>query len=233
MICSAVLYPICFIATIVVNELLAANYPVSETWDSVGAWSPWAAAALVLLSALVVHYSGWIAAVGWGLGRLAGDRLRYDRADRPKYDGEGRRGGLGAEIHRRALSGASLGGSEDGKKTEEELDLNVSHLKAIIKDVKGLGVAARKRRVEFGKWWADPLVESRKVWPEGGGEGEAHEQPQPEQGDHWVPMTGVGAEAGGAKHADTEWRPITGRAVDEGEPTVVTGAGEVRPVAEA
>jgi hypothetical protein len=179
MVTSAVLYPICFIATIVVNELLAANYPVSETWDSVGAWSPWAAAALVLLSALVVRYSAWIEAVFWGIGRWPVDRLRYDRSDRP---------GRGGAVHRRAASAASMivdgaAATAEGRKSgaearkaeeaavraeepavraEGDIDLNTGHIASIVRDVTRIRVVARERWAEFREWWADPLTESRR-----------------------------------------------------------------------
>jgi hypothetical protein len=226
MVCSAVLYPVCFIATIVVNELLAANYPVSETWDSVGAWGPWAAAGLVLLSALVVRYSAWIEAASWGLGRLARDALRYDRADRP--------GGLGDAIRKRVARAASLrvdgakeGEGGEGKRgaAELEIDLTTGHIAGIVDDVTRLRGVARDRWREFREWWEDPVNQpSRRRFAAGdGGDGdEGHlMQPQPprpqsperQQQQHQQggveAMTAAGAE-GEVKHAGTEWRPITG-----------------------
>jgi hypothetical protein len=53
---GGLLYPLVFVATIIVNEIFVNVYPVSETSSAIGAWSPMVAAALVILASLIVRF---------------------------------------------------------------------------------------------------------------------------------------------------------------------------------
>jgi hypothetical protein len=87
---GAVIYPITFITTIIVNELLVATYPVSEHSSAVGAWSSWVGALLVFVAAaLTGGYDHWYELWVWiGLPQIKSreqkrlERLRLKKAER-------------------------------------------------------------------------------------------------------------------------------------------------------
>jgi hypothetical protein len=74
------LYPFLFISTLAFCELLASSMPVSEPSSALGAWSPWAGAALLIISAVIL-------AVYPSLCRNS-ERfihwIQYDPRDRPR-----------------------------------------------------------------------------------------------------------------------------------------------------
>lgn len=52
---GAVVYPAAFIVTVVLNELIVDQYPVSEDSGAVGAWSPFVGAGLVIIASILLR----------------------------------------------------------------------------------------------------------------------------------------------------------------------------------
>jgi len=136
---AAVVYPLAFVATVVINELMVAGFPVSEHSDAVGAWSPWLGAGLVVIAALVAGHPGRIAALFWWICLGPVNLVRYGEEDRPKLKdavrrrrGEERHVGIGSGLR------SARGGLRD------------------------LGEAFKERMSEFATWIRDP-VEGSKV----------------------------------------------------------------------
>lgn len=81
---GAIVYPAVFIVTIVLNELVADLYPVSEYSDAVGAWSPFVGAALVIIASLIVRFhSTLVSKLSSAFSRPL-NCLKYGPEDRPK-----------------------------------------------------------------------------------------------------------------------------------------------------
>jgi hypothetical protein len=81
---GVILYPFLFISTLAFCELFASSVPVSEPSSALGAWSSWAGAALIILSAVILgvypplrrtyeRFQNWI---------------QYDPSDRPRPEGK-------------------------------------------------------------------------------------------------------------------------------------------------
>jgi hypothetical protein len=79
-----IIYPATLIATIVLNEILLGIVPASEHSSSLGAWSPWAAAALIILASIGIT---WLPRIGANVKRM----LRHFQFsdDRGKQEQEG------------------------------------------------------------------------------------------------------------------------------------------------
>jgi hypothetical protein len=65
-----IVYPATLVATIVLNEILLGIVPASEHSTSLGAWSPWAAAGLIILASIGIT---WLPRIGSAIKRA----LRY------------------------------------------------------------------------------------------------------------------------------------------------------------
>jgi hypothetical protein len=76
---GVVIYPFLFISTLAFCELLASSMPTSEPSSTLGAWSPWVGAGLIILSAMILSVYPSI--------HRSYDRIRYwiqyDADDRP------------------------------------------------------------------------------------------------------------------------------------------------------
>lgn len=76
-------YPLLFLLTIGICEIIVGQSATSEHSDSIGAWSSWAAAALIILASIIVTYHGtWVSRAG-GVLRAPLNWIRYDKDDRP------------------------------------------------------------------------------------------------------------------------------------------------------
>jgi hypothetical protein len=92
------LYPVLFIITIFACELIVGTWATSEHSDSVGAWSPWVAACIVVLSSIIVEkHSQFVGHLGTALSKPF-NYIRYDGSDRPnrqqRHEGQEDRPGL-------------------------------------------------------------------------------------------------------------------------------------------
>jgi hypothetical protein len=81
---GAIIYPAVFVITIALNEFEVDAYPVSEQSDSVGAWSPFVGAGLIILASLVMDFHHTLMShLGRAL-RKPLNVLRYGTTDRPE-----------------------------------------------------------------------------------------------------------------------------------------------------
>lgn len=100
---GALICPMVFVVTIVVNELLVNALPVSEHSDAVGAWSSWVAATFVLLAGGVARYHDAImASLTTGLkatGRLVGFGKRKTPPRQSTSKGKPFRGRINLFLH--------------------------------------------------------------------------------------------------------------------------------------
>ena len=81
---GAIVYPAVFIVTIVLNEFVVDQFPVSETSDAVGAWSPFVGAGLVIIASLIVRFhSTLVSKLSRAFSRPL-NYLKYGPEDRPK-----------------------------------------------------------------------------------------------------------------------------------------------------
>lgn len=81
---GAIVYPAVFIVTIVLNEIVVDQYPVSEDSGALGAWSPFVGAGLVIIASLIVRFhSTWVSNLSRAFSRPL-NYLRYGPEDRPE-----------------------------------------------------------------------------------------------------------------------------------------------------
>jgi hypothetical protein len=78
------IYPVTFVATAVLYELLVAAFPTSEHIDAIGSWGPWIGAGLVLTSALIMKNYNRLEKLFWGILLYPLNLLRYEQDERPK-----------------------------------------------------------------------------------------------------------------------------------------------------
>ena len=61
---NAILAPMLFIASVIINEFITHYYPVSETEDAIGQWGAWVGAGLVLGAAIIQNYhAAWVRSI--------------------------------------------------------------------------------------------------------------------------------------------------------------------------
>ncbi|KAF2673745.1 hypothetical protein BT63DRAFT_421870 [Microthyrium microscopicum] len=146
---GALIYPLTFGATIVVNELLAAEYPVSEHSDAIGAWSPWLGLGLVLIASIVMGWHSTVAGSATGIATWMVNFIRYDADER-----------TGLQELVRQHRNSKL---DPDEKEEENL------LTALPKEISLAWRAMIKRMEEFFNWWRDPVTGSAENRDEGVG----------------------------------------------------------------
>jgi hypothetical protein len=133
-------YPVFFVLTAFFCEVIIGTASNSEHSDAIGAWAPWAAAALVIIGTLIIDYHG--SAVD-SLGKLISKplhQLQYDRTERPT--------------------------SRPGDSIWSRISMTFGDLKAhSTYSLRSKMWAIRKNNKEFQDWWRDP--EERSYIDEG------------------------------------------------------------------
>ncbi|KAF2669762.1 hypothetical protein BT63DRAFT_423751 [Microthyrium microscopicum] len=125
-----VLYPFLFISTLAFCELFASSMPVSEPSSTLGAWSPWAGSALIVLSAIILAVYPALRRAVEGVTHW----IQYDAHDRPQP-------------------------KEEATTTTAHKSLTDIKQHAIF-NVLHFVWNSRQRRRRFFDWWRDPVRHS-------------------------------------------------------------------------